>query len=288
MANEIEKLLRQDLEDIARKTRIPLEYLKSILEKDFEALSDMNVKAYLKIIAREYELDLSGYLEEYEEFRAGNVNDESKIQINPKLTGYTAKETHNSFIWLIFVLIVLGIGVWAFKMVKDFDFDLLKPDFNTSTSSVGAKINQEENQSSIIITMPEQKEENITKIEEQKIDLDENITAQVEENSQIIIPEEILEENIQTALFSPKSNVWIGIKNLKDMSKNSFNKKEPFDVNLTGDRLIVTGHGLIDIQVGENNESFSTRDALRFHAYDGKLERIDFDEYVRLNKGKTW
>lgn len=287
MANEIEKLQRQDLEDIARKTRIPLEYLKSILEKDFEALNGMNVKAYLKIIAREYELDLSGYLEEYEEFCAGNVKDESRIQVNPKLTGYTAKETHNSFIWLIFVLIVLGIGVWAFKMVKDFDFDLLKPDFNTSTSSVGAKINQEENQSSIIITMPEQKEENITK-EEQKIDLDENATAQAEENSQIIIPEEIIEENIQTALFSPKSNVWVGIKNLRDMSKNSFNKKEPFGVNLTGDRLIVTGHGLIDIQVGENNESFSTRDALRFHAYDGKLERIDFDEYVRLNKGKTW
>ena len=86
----------------------------------------------------------------------------------------------------------------------------------------------------------------------------------------------------------PVTKVWIGIKNLNDMSKRSLSTSEAYELNATGNRLILTGNGMLDLVNGDNNKSYRTRDALRFHIHDGIIEEIDYAKYVELNKGKTW
>ncbi|MCI7015442.1 MAG: helix-turn-helix domain-containing protein [Campylobacter sp.] len=296
MANEIAKLLDFDIKEVERQTKIPLEYLEAIYAKNYDFLKDTNLKAYLRILSREFNIDLDGYLEDFENYCAENSNDDSKIQVNPRLTGYVAKESKSSFAWLVLVLILLGVGVWGFKFIKDLDFNWsdLKPDFGSKS-----EVNVSEENIAIIkpntdvienIVVDEVLDQNTSK--EEILVVDENATTE-----QNLAEEQIKEqkEEVQAKQATanvikiiPVTKVWIGIKNLKDMSKRSLSTSEAYELNATGNRLILTGNGMLDLVNGDNNKSYRTRDALRFHIHDGIIEEIDYAKYVKLNKGKTW
>lgn len=312
MANNITKLREIGAFDISRKTKIPVEYVEYILDGNFNELSKLNAKAYLKIISREYDIDLSDFLAEYESFCNENISNENKkIQVNPRLTGYAAKDNHNYFIWIMLVLILLGLGVWGFKMIKDFDFSQLKPDFSKYESNLSSPTNKDDVKIEPVVeqnvTIIEQEiseenataEQNIANPEDLNISensstlknsqsLDSSNNLENSENSNALENSENKANNANVAKFTPIRNVWVGIKNLDDMSKRSFNAKEPFDVNLSGNRLVITGHGMLSVLAGDDNQSYNTKDALRFHAYDGKLQKLEYNEYVELNKGNKW
>lgn len=296
MANEIAKLLDFDIKEVERQTKIPLEYLEAIYAKNYDFLKDTNLKAYLRILSREFNIDLDGYLEDFENYCAENSSDDSKIQVNPRLTGYVAKESKSSFAWLVLVLILLGVGVWGFKFIKDLDFNWsdLKPDFGSKS-----EVNVSEENIAIIkpnadvienIVVDEVLDQNTSK--EEILVVDENATT--EQNlaeKQIKEQKEEVQAKQATAnviKIIPVTKVWIGIKNLKDMSKRSLSTSEAYELNATGNRLILTGNGMLDLVNGDNNKSYRTRDALRFHIHDGIIEEIDYAKYVKLNKGKTW
>ena len=296
MANEIAKLLDFDIKEVERQTKIPLEYLEAIYAKNYDFLKDTNLKAYLRILSREFNIDLDGYLEDFENYCSENSSDDSKIQVNPRLTGYVAKESKSSFAWLVLVLILLGVGVWGFKFIKDLDFNWsdLKPDFGSKS-----EVNVSEENIAIIkpntdviesIVVDEVLDQNTSK--EEILVVDENATTeqnlaeeQIKEQK-----EEVQEKQATTNVIKiiPVTKVWIGIKNLKDMSKRSLSTSEAYELNTTGNHLILTGNGMLDLVNGDNNKSYRTRDALRFHIHDGIIEEIDYAKYVELNKGKTW
>lgn len=296
MANEIAKLLDFDIKEVERQTKIPLEYLEAIYAKNYDFLKDTNLKAYLRILSREFNIDLDGYLEDFENYCAENSSDDSKIQVNPRLTGYVAKESKSSFAWLVLVLILLGVGVWGFKFIKDLDFNWsdLKPDFGSKS-----EVNVSEENIAIIkpntdviesIVVDEMLDQNTSK--EEILVVDENATTeqnlaekQIKEQKEEV---QVKETTANVIKIIPVKKVWIGIKNLKDMSKRSLSTSEAYELNATGNRLILTGNGMLDLVNGDNNKSYRTRDALRFHIHDGIIEEIDYAKYVKLNKGKTW
>ena len=296
MANEIAKLLDFDIKEVERQTKIPLEYLEAIYAKNYDFLKDTNLKAYLRILSREFNIDLDGYLEDFENYCAENSSDDSKIQVNPRLTGYVAKESKSSFGWLVLVLILLGVGVWGFKFIKDLDFNWsdLKPDFGSKS-----EVNVSEENIAIIkpnadviesIVVDEMLDQNNSK--EGILVVNENATTeqnlaekQIKEQKEEV---QVKEATANVIKIIPVKKVWIGIKNLKDMSKRSLSTSEAYELNATGNRLILTGNGMLDLVNGDNNKSYRTRDALRFHIHDGIIEEIDYAKYVELNKGKTW
>ena len=294
MANEIAKLLDFDIKEVQRQTKIPLEYLEAIYAKNYDILKDTNLKAYLRILSREFNIDLDGYLEDFENYCAENSSDDSKIQVNPRLTGYVAKESKSSFAWLVLVLILLGVGVWGFKFIKDLDFNWsdLKPDFGSKS-----EVNVSEENIAIIkpnadvienIVVDEVLDQNTSK--EEILVVDENAATEQNLAEKQIQKEEVLvkEATANVIKIIPVTKVWIGIKNLNDMSKRSLSTSEAYELNATGNRLILTGNGMLDLVNGDNNKSYRTRDALRFHIHDGIIEEIDYAKYVELNKGKTW
>nr|WP_321431591.1 hypothetical protein [uncultured Campylobacter sp.] len=296
MANEIAKLLDFDIKEVERQTKIPLEYLEAIYAKNYDFLKDTNLKAYLRIISREFNIDLDGYLEDFENYCSENSSDDSKIQVNPRLTGYVAKESKSSFAWLVLVLILLGVGVWGFKFIKDLDFNWsdLKPDFGTKS-----EVNVSEENIAIIkpnadvienIVVDEVLDQNTSK--EEILVVDENATTeqnlaekQIKEQQEEV---QVKEATANVIKIIPVTKVWIGIKNLNDMSKRSLSTSEAYELNATGNRLIITGNGMLDLVNADNNKSYRTRDALRFHIHDGIIEEIDYAKYVKLNKGKKW
>ena len=296
MANEIAKLLDFDIKEVQRQTKIPLEYLEAIYAKNYDILKDTNLKAYLRILSREFNIDLDGYLEDFENYCSENSSDDSKIQVNPRLTGYVAKESKSSFGWLVLVLILLGVGVWGFKFIKDLDFNWsdLQPDFGPKS-----EVNVSEENIAIIkpnadvienIVVDEVLDKNTSK--EEILVVDENATTeqnlaeeQIKEQKEEV---QVKEATANVIKIIPATKVWIGIKNLNDMSKRSLSTSEAYELNTTENHLILTGNGMLDLVNGDNNKSYRTRDALRFYIHDGIIEEIDYAKYVELNKGKTW
>ena len=207
-----------------------------------------------------------------------------------------AKESKSSFGWLVLVLILLGVGVWGFKFIKDLDFNWsdLKPDFGSKS-----EVNVSEENIAIIkpnadvienIVVDEVLDQNTSK--EEILVVDENATTeqnlaeeQIKEQKEEV---QVKEATANVIKIIPVTKVWIGIKNLNDMSKRSLSTSEAYELNATGNRLILTGNGMLDLVNGDNNKSYRTRDALRFHIHDGIIEEIDYAKYVELNKGKTW
>ena len=51
-----------DLKEVSAKTQIEVEFLNALIQKDFKKLSRLNVKGFLKILSREYELILASCL----------------------------------------------------------------------------------------------------------------------------------------------------------------------------------------------------------------------------------
>ena len=72
------------------------------------------------------------------------------------------------------------------------------------------------------------------------------------------------------------------------MQKRSFNAKQPFDINLTGNMLLVTGHGRLSLSYDEHNKTYNQKDTLRFHITNGEIKKLNFKEFIKLNKGPLW
>lgn len=286
MANEISKLKEYNLEEVSKKTQIPVEYLESIIKGDYAKLINVNVKAYAKIINREYGIDTSGFLSSFEAFmNATSENYEEKVKVNPRLIGYCAQEKSNSLIWLISMLVLMVAGIWSSKILQNLDFSHLVPETIISSDENEQEQIDEEIQENEQI---EQEEENET-----NIDLNDTISLDESNDNNASSENELNEETnttkeIKSARFTPKKSIWIGIKNLDDMSKRSFNTKKPFDLNLTGKFLVVTGHGSIDLQYGDNSKNYNQKDTLRFYINEGEIKKLKFKEFIKLNKGPLW
>ena len=74
MANGIEKLLEMDLKEVTKRTHIETEYLEYMCEKNYEKLRKLNASGFAKILSREYDLDLQGWIDEYDEYCKENGN----------------------------------------------------------------------------------------------------------------------------------------------------------------------------------------------------------------------
>ncbi len=297
MANEISKLKEYNLEEISKTTKIPLEYLESMLKNDYAKLINVNVKAYTKIISREYGIDTSGFLSNFESFVAtANENQTEKVKINPRLRGYCAKEKSNSTLWLILMLILMALGIWGSKMLQNIDFSHLVPDnitihdedaqTNETNETNATNEEQEDEESDLIINDISQIDQNQTS---QAQTNEANATSEpVQTNEQSQIEQSLAEQSPKIAHFTPKKSIWIGIKNLDDMQKRSFNAKQPFDINLTGNMLLVTGHGRLSLSYDEQNKTYNQKDTLRFHITNGEIKKLNFKEFIKLNKGPLW
>ncbi|HED6022524.1 TPA: hypothetical protein R5V79_001050, partial [Campylobacter coli] len=83
-----------NLKEVAARTKIELEFLEALVKKDFATLNRFNVRGFVKILSREYELDFTDFNEEFETYlNENNLNDTTTKpkMITPKLDAYSQK-----------------------------------------------------------------------------------------------------------------------------------------------------------------------------------------------------
>ncbi|BDL76098.1 TPA: hypothetical protein SHS50_001390 [Campylobacter jejuni] len=307
------KIQELNLKEVAAKTQIELDFLEALVEKNFAVLSRFNVKGFVKILSREYELDFSDFNEEYEVYlNENNPTPQTKSKmITPKLDAYSQKSSNAwPFLIVLIVLVIIGSGIYYFDTLKTF----FKDEQNNTSATVIDIIGQaQENLKSlsgnnvVVIDNNKAQETNQTEsvLPSQNTSLQENdknisIENNISENNTTLLDEEKntqIQEDINTlktdslkeAHFKTSTKIWIGLIDLKSLKKTSFVKEKDFNISLDKDQLILTGAAALTMFDQENKEQkFPVGISKRFLIKDGKITSISAAEFVKLNKGKEW
>ncbi|EAJ9422368.1 hypothetical protein LVN58_001485, partial [Campylobacter jejuni] len=301
------KIQELNLKEVAAKTQIELDFLEALVEKNFAVLSRFNVKGFVKILSREYELDFSDFNEEYEAYlNENNPTPQTKSKmITPKLDAYSQKSSNAwPFLIVLIVLVIIGSGIYYFDTLKTF----FKDEQNNTSATVIDIIGQaQENLKSlggnnvVVIDNNKAQETNQTEsvLPSQNISLQENdknisIENNISENNTTLLDEEkntqIQEDtntpktdSLKEAHFKTSTKIWIGLIDLKSLKKTSFVKEKDFNISLDKDQLILTGAAALTMFDQENKEQkFPAGISKRFLIKDGKITSISAAEFVKL------
>ncbi|ECR3716435.1 hypothetical protein F1B05_07210 [Campylobacter jejuni] len=307
------KIQELNLKEVAAKTQIELDFLEALVEKNFAVLSRFNVKGFVKILSREYELDFSDFNEEYEAYlNENNPTPQTKSKmITPKLDAYSQKSSNTwPFLIVLIVLVIIGSGIYYFDTLRTF----FKDEQNNTSATVIDIIGQaQENLKSlggnnvVVIDNNKAQETNQTEsvLPSQNISLQENdknisIENNISENNTTLLDEEkntqiqedtntLKTDSLKEAHFKTSTKIWIGLIDLKSLKKTSFVKEKDFNISLDKDQLILTGAAALTMFDQENKEQkFPVGISKRFLIKDGKITSISAAEFVKLNKGKEW
>lgn len=307
------KIQELNLKEVAARTQIELDFLEALVEKNFAVLSRFNVKGFVKILSREYELDFSDFNEEYEAYlNENNPTPQTKSKmITPKLDAYSQKSSNAwPFLIVLIVLVIIGSGIYYFDTLKTF----FKDEQNNTSATVIDIIGQaQENLKSlsgnnvVVIDNNKAQETNQTEsvLPSQNTSLQENdknisIENNISENNTTLLDEEkntqiqedtntLKTDSLKEAHFKTSTKIWIGLIDLKSLKKTSFVKEKDFNISLDKDQLILTGAAALTMFDQENKEQkFPVGISKRFLIKDGKITSISAAEFVKLNKGKEW
>ncbi|EAH7284075.1 hypothetical protein D0322_07505 [Campylobacter coli] len=305
-----------NLKEVAARTKIELEFLEALVKKDFATLNRFNVRGFVKILSREYELDFTDFNEEFETYlNENNLNDTTTKpkMITPKLDAYSQKSTSFvSFIIIVIIIALIGFGIYYFDYIKSF----FQKDQNNSSAAVVDIIGKaqsnlkalennvvvidnqaEENETEANLTQIQNTELNNTKEEIKQISTTPNNTNANEENlstndSLATTNQEVAEVSKalnKEAHFKASGKIWIGLIDLSNYRKTSLVKENDFNLSLEVNRLVLTGAAALSV-FDENGkeQKFPAGNSKRFLIKDGKITSISVAEFMKLNKGKEW
>ena len=309
--SDLENLKEIGVKEISRKTHIEPTFLQYIFDKNFEKLSRLNIRGYAKILQREYGVDLSELLAEYDAFMQENTPDDShRTKISPKIASYTPDDITNQrqgggsgfFFWVI-ILAIIGGGAYyfdAYKYIQNFIATLNENNTSVSysQSSIVNEVKKKIIDTNVTITQNTPKIEANASSVKISAPAEQNASANVsnlEQNAPKIeaakpVPkvEENLTKPLNEAIIMPKQKVWIGIINLENGQKVSSDTIKEVSINLDQRQLVVCGNGNIEVKIGDKVTKYNPSRPTRFLVENGEMKFISYDEFVELNKGKSW
>ena len=310
--NELENLKEIGIKEISRKTHIEPTFLQYIFDKNFEKLSRLNMRGYAKILQREYGVDLSELLAEYDAFMQENTPDDShKTKVSPKIASYTPDDITNQrqgsgsgfFFWIIILAIIAGGAYYfdAYKYVQNFIASLNEDNTSVSYSQSSIVNEVKKNIIDTNVTISQNTPKTDANASSVKISApaEQNVTvssASVDQNtvkpSMAAQPAPKVEQNVtkplNEAVITPKQRVWIGIINLENGQKTSSDTSKSVNINLDQRQLVVCGNGNIELKIGDKVTKYNPSRPARFLVENGDMKFLTYDEFVEMNKGKSW
>ncbi|GAA7906286.1 hypothetical protein HpMS217_07100 [Helicobacter pylori] len=250
--------------EICKATRIASKNIHSILEKRYESLSRVHARGFIQILEREYKIDLSAWMKEFDKvcvFKEG-VSEEKNQETDPEETAkkplkveldYSINQANTSLSkksskWKPFV-IVLGVIVIILVVVIIQNSSSLKEE-RGQESAIKSGTKNTFNEAN---PTEENKPETTPKLEEKHKEQDK--------------PEKkAIKENPNTIYIIPKKDVWVEVVDL-DEKKNSFQKvfKKNYPLETKNHRLLLRfGHGHLSLKNNHQEQDYNDSKTRRF------------------------
>ncbi len=261
-------------QEIYKATKIASKNIHSILEKRYESLSRVHARGFIQILEREYKIDLSTWMKEFDKactFKEG-VSEEQNQETDPEETtknplkveiDYSINQANTSLSkksskWKPFV-VVLGVVVIVLAVVIIQNSSSLKEERGQESAIKSGTKKNSFNKANLA---EENKPEPTPKLEEKPKEQDKQ-------------EKEVIKENPNTIYIIPKKDVWVEVIDL-DEKKNSFQKvfKKNYSLETKNHRLLLRfGHGHLSLKNNHQEQEYN----------DGKTKRFLYEP----NKGLT-
>ncbi|GHQ76456.1 hypothetical protein VN1235_11100 [Helicobacter pylori] len=272
--------------EICKVTRIASKNIHSILEKRYEALSRVHARGFIQILEREYKMDLSAWMKEFNKactFKEG-VSEEKNQETDPEETAkkplkveldYSINQANTSLSkksskWKPFVL-VLGVVVIVLAVVIIQNSSSLKEEKERESAIKSGTKKSSFNDSNLA---EENKPESTPKLEEKPKEQDKQ-------------EKEAIKEDPNTIYIIPKRDIWVEVIDL-DEKKNSFQKvfKKSYSLETKNHRLLLRfGHGHLSLKNNHQEQNYNDSKTRRFLYEPAKgLTLINETQYKELQQ----
>ncbi len=267
--DSLERLRQIGVKKINQDTKISVSAIENILEKRFDKIQRVWVVGFLTILQREYQVDLSCWLEEYDAFLLQNAKADSEIYKIKELELDTQDQKYEGFrtnlskgILKQIILAILGICIFVviFMLVKIFAF----------SDNVGGDYS--------IVEAPMQKHQEQHDI---YAHLQQNLDNHQEPKKQIL--EEEIEVKDGEVLIIPKRELWFQVLNLQTKAKQDKTISEPFLLKLPSTTSVfIFGHKGFDLKYKDRIQKFNGGGSIRFVLEDQQLKYVKYTDYLKL------
>ncbi|WQV91498.1 sialidase [Helicobacter pylori] len=260
--------------EIYKATKIASKNIHSILEKRYESLSKVHARGFIQILEREYKIDLSAWMKEFDKacaFKEGVSEEQNqetdpeektknplKVEIDYSINQANTSLSKKSSKWKPFVL-VLGVVVIILAVVIIQNSSSLKEERGQESA---IKSGTKKNSFNKVNPTEENKPELTPKLEEKPKEQDKQ-------------EKEAIKEDPNTIYIIPKRDIWVEVVDL-DEKKNSFQKvfKKNYSLETKNHRLLLRfGHGHLSLKNNHQEQEYN----------DGKTKRFLYEP----NKGLT-
>ncbi|GAA9381462.1 hypothetical protein BTM460_06890 [Helicobacter pylori] len=271
--------------EICKATKIASKNIHSILEKRYESLSRVHARGFIQILEREYKIDLSAWMKEFDKvcvFKEG-ASEEKNQETDPEETAkkplkveldYSINQANTSLSkksskWKPFV-IVLGVIVIILVVVIIQNSSSLKEE-KERESAIKSGTKNTFNEAN---PTEENKPETTPKLEEKQTEQDKQ-------------KQEAIKENLNTIYIIPKKDIWVEVVDL-DEKKNSFQKvfKKNYPLETKNHRLLLRfGHGHLSLKSNHQKQDYNDSKTRRFLYEPNKgLTLINEAQYKELQQ----
>ena len=272
--------------EICKATRIASKNIHSILEKRYESLSRVHARGFIQILEREYKIDLSAWIKEFDKvcvFKEG-VGEEKNQETSPEETAkkplkveldYSINQANTSLSkksskWKPFV-IVLGVIVIILVVVIIQNSSSLKEEREQESAIKSGTKKSSFNEAN---PTEENKPEPTPKPKEKQTEHDKQ-------------GKEAIKENPNTIYIIPKRDIWVEVIDL-DEKKNSFQKvfKKNYSLETKNHRLLLRfGHGHLSLKNNHQEQEYNDSKTRRFLYEPNKgLTLINEAQYKELQQ----
>jgi len=308
MDNDIKVLEKIGLQEVCKQTHIEVKQLEYILNNQYEKLNRINTLGFIKILSREYKLDLTNWLEGYYDYWADHKVEEDshkeKIFIRARSDRSSKKAA-----WL-FLIIILIAGIFGIGSIFKINIDILgfldKTKLESNATAYQSAPIIQEAATSLGVKVEERvvnKTSNKATVEAVVVPIDENLTRTREINdtneSNASIPSTLttlpdanisLVKNVpqNKAMIMPTKRIWIGIISLDNFSRKDSASDQNMTIDLTKRQLIKTGNGFFKLSYDGSIEDFTEQGSTRFLVENGTIQKISEEKFIELNRGKNW
>lgn len=294
--DKIKVLEEIGLKRVCDETHIEQKYLKFMVDNDYDKLNHINTLGFVKILSREYKIDLSAWTEAFEEYWIQNHKDKEDnglfIVVNDE------KKSKKLLVFIVIVLLGATLSI-LFSLFQE-KIDISNYVNNSESSYENTTVIQEAQQSlDEVNSSLEQSEPQVTMFDdtnssEEAVSVEETITEELIEEKKTEVKEitepteKVSPRFSQEAVITPNSELWIGIIYLDTKKRRSFLGEGNFSIDISREQIITTGHGSFNLSVNGKIREFNRQAPMRFLVKDLNLTEIDWSKFKELNEGKSW
>jgi len=271
-----------DIKDISEKTRISELDLQILKDKEFDKIDKSKGLGFIKIIEREYLVDLSKLKNELIAY----LKEHNKTQNTEFFIAPPPKKKNNKIVAVFLLLLIIVAGIFYMMYFRNEHKIII----NTNGYKATPAIKEARRLTNIELNETnESNETNVTNIN--VLDTNESNESNntdkflsKEQNKTVVIKQEKTIDNNLT--IEPKTRLWVGEIDLSTHKKRSYTKDSNISIPINDNALIVTGHGYFKLFYKDKKFDFSRKSPIRFFIKDDNISQITKDEFIKLNKGK--